>query len=104
MNKRSKLWIKATQNALMNNNENLNILLEHCPLKRRHKLWIKIRMEQHYKDLTKEERDHSRIIGYSTEPKMSRKRKKMIRLAKKLGMKLTTPNMKRKNLIRKKLI
>lgn len=101
MNERSKLWIKATKNALVNNDKILNILLKHCPLKSRHKLWIKIRTEKENRGLTKEERDQSRIIGYSTEPKMSRKRKKMIRLAKKLGMKLTMPNMKRKNFINK---
>lgn len=50
MNKRSKLWIKAIKNALVNNDKILDILLKHCPLKSRHKLWIKIRMEQHYKD------------------------------------------------------
>ena len=96
MNKRFKIWIKAVKNALVNNDKNLDIILEHCPLKSKYKLWIKIRTEQENKCLTKEERDQNRIICYSTEPKMSRKRKKMIRLAKKYGMKLTMPNMRHK--------
>ena len=95
MNKRIKVWRELFKKALKTTNDltrsDINILFEHPGRKSRYRLWLKIRWEKENKGLTKEEREHSRIICYVAERKMSRKRKKMIRLAKKHGMKLTIP-------------
>ena len=90
MKKRIKIWIALVEEALKTKGD-LDVLFKHPGRKSRLRLWQKVQYEKHNRDLTKEEREHSRIICYVAERKMSRKRKKMTRLAKRHGMKLTMP-------------
>lgn len=75
MKKRIKIWIALVKEALKTRSD-LDVLFKHPGRKNRFRLWQKIRWKKENKDLTKEEREHNRIICYATEPKMSRKRKK----------------------------